>query len=99
MCGLWDPRASDYHQGEEWGYEAGSGSVWAPQVVEDAKACIKGLKNMLSSLTSWRAASSQEPLVALQTLASNYKLHVMLAWCESMAGGGCNMAHCLHTPR
>ena len=42
---------------------------------------------MLSCLTSWRAASNQEPLVALRPLAADYKLHVMLAWCKSVALG------------
>ena len=93
------PRTNDYHYGQEWGYEEGKDSMWAPQVVEDAKACVDGLKNMLSSLTPWRAASSQESLVALQPLSADYKLHVMLAWCKSVAGGGCNMVHVLHTPR
>ena len=72
--------------------------MWAPPGVEDAKACIAGLTNILSSLTSWHAASNQEPLLALHPLASDYKLNVMLAWCRSVARGRCNMAHCLHTP-
>jgi hypothetical protein len=70
------PAQNDYHYGQEWGYEEGKGSMWAPQVAEDAKA---------SSLTSWRAASSQEPLVALQPPSAYYKLHVMLAWRNSVA--------------
>ena len=98
MCGFWDPRTNDYHHGQEWGYDAGKDSMWGPQVVEDAKACVEGLTNMLSSLTSWRAASNQEPLVALQPLASNYKLRVMLAWCKSVAGGRMQRGPCLHTP-
>ena len=87
MCGFWDPRRNAYHHGQEWGYEEGEGSMWQPQVVEDAKACVEGLENMLSSLTSWRATSNQEPLVALHPLAADYKLHVMLAWCKSVALG------------
>ena len=45
---LMGPRAKDYHYGQEWGYEAGKGNMWAPQVVEDAKACAEGLKKTCS---------------------------------------------------
>ena len=101
MCGICDPRRNAYHHGQEWGYEEGEGNMWQPQVVEDAKACVEGLENMLSSLTSWRATSNQEPLVALLPLAADDKLRVMIAWCKFCLWrwGGCNMAHCLRTPR
>ena len=93
MCRLWDTRRNAHHLGQGWGYEEGKGSMWPPVGVEDAMAGIEGLDNMLSSLTSWRAASSHEPLVASQLFASNRKLHAMLAWSKSVAGGGCNMDH------
>ena len=99
MCGIWDPRRKAYHHGQEWGYEEGEGNMWPPQGVEDAKACVEGLENMLSSLTSWRAAPKQEPVVALHPLAADYKLHVMLAWPKSVALGRRSMVHCLCTPR
>ena len=61
--------------------------MWPPQVVERAKAFMEGFENMLSSLTSRRASTSQEPLVASQPLSADYKLDVMLDWCKSVALG------------
>ena len=87
MCGFWEPRRNAYHHGQDCGYDEGKGSVWPPQVVDDATASIDGLENMLSRLTSQRGVSNHEPPMALRPHDADYKLNVMLAWCQYAAPG------------
>ena len=81
MCGLWDPRRNEYDLGQDWVFAA-RGSKWPPQVAEDDKACVEGLENMLSRLTSQRAVTKHEPLLALRPHVADYKLNLMSAWCS-----------------
>ena len=84
MCGFWDPCRNKYRHGQEWGLPAWS-NMWAPQVTEDAKACVEGLENMLEHWLSLCAVSSQDPLVALHPDTADYKLNVVLAWCKAVS--------------
>ena len=69
--------------------------MWAPQVAEDAKACVDCLENMLEHLMPLCAVSSKDPLVVLHPHTADYKLSVMLPGAMLWQWEGCHMGHCL----
>ena len=78
MCGFWHPCRNACHDGQEWGYAAGKGSLWSQQVTEDANACLEGLENLLSYGTPLHAVSNDEPRKAWHPQVDDEQLHVML---------------------
>ena len=86
VCSMWDPCRNEDDPWQDGVLEAW-GCLWPPQVMEEAKACIVGLENMLSHQLSPSAVSRQEPLVAWRPHEAEYELNVMIAWCKSVALG------------
>ena len=97
MAALWDRSTGTFFPGQDWAHppepDGKIPSCWDPAVEEEAKICLRGLRNMLSYYTGSQSSVSGVPWGDL----FHFRMSVMMQWCQRVVDGrmphGALLAH------